>query len=84
MCPSMGRGGARSKLTRYLYLGVQEFPVSGFNLEDRVLSRTVAKKLAADGVDTGALGLEPFDEPLLYDLCTSSSASRLLRLSPGD
>ena len=48
--------------------------MTDFDLEDRVLSRTVAKKLAAEGVDTDALGLEPFDEPLLYDLCESPIA----------
>jgi len=53
----------------------QEFPITDFNLEERVLSRTVAKKLSAEGVDIESLGLEPFDEPLLYDLCECSSSS---------
>lgn len=57
------RGSYRDKIDTFV-----DFPVSGFDLEPRVLERQLSKRLAAEGVDTQELGLDDIKEPLLYDL----------------
>ncbi|CED82890.1 Ubiquitin C-terminal hydrolase [Phaffia rhodozyma] len=59
-------GGARN--LRDKIDNLIEFPITDFDLENRVQERSTAKVLASSGVDLESLGLETTEEPLLYDL----------------
>ncbi|KAI0666784.1 cysteine proteinase [Trametes maxima] len=45
-----------------------DFPIDGLDLTEMVGERRVGKKLAEQGVDVKALGLDDLEEPLVYDL----------------
>lgn len=45
------------------------FPIEGLDLEDRVSERRIAKSLDLSDDECREYGIEPTDEPLVYDLC---------------
>ncbi|KAI0644201.1 cysteine proteinase [Trametes meyenii] len=45
-----------------------DFPIEGLDLTEMVGERRVGRKLAEQGVDVEALGLDDLEEPLVYDL----------------
>lgn len=49
------------------------FPIEGLDLEDRVSERRIAKSLDLSDEECREYGIEPTDEPLVYDLCKSHS-----------
>lgn len=47
------------------------FPIEGLDLEERVSERRIAKSLDLSDEECREYGIEPTDEPLVYDLCKS-------------
>lgn len=61
-----GSRGLRDKIDNLI-----EFPVTDFDLSDRVQERQVAQRIELAGEPTEELGLESTEEPVIYDLCPS-------------
>jgi ubiquitin carboxyl-terminal hydrolase 4/11/15 len=68
-----GSRGLRDKIDNLI-----EFPVTDFDLSPRVQERQIALSIEAAGGSTNDLGLESTKEPVVYDLCASSSLVPLL------
>lgn len=49
------------------------FPIDGLDLEERIGERKVARSLNLNDEDAAKYGIEKGDEPMMYDLCESSS-----------